>query len=63
LGGHSQTVQDLLAARKVMRQKRPLWPIVATAQHPVWIVGHRLDERVRVTDPSQHIVRLTCKKE
>ena len=63
LGGHSQPIQDLLGDRKVMREKRPLWPIVATTQHPVWIVGHRLDERVRVTNISRRIIHLTCTKE
>jgi tRNA(Ile)-lysidine synthase len=63
LGGHSQPIQDLLSSRKVMRERRPLWPIVATAQHPVWIVGQHLDERVRVTNTSRRIIHLTCTKE
>lgn len=61
LGGHSQAIQDLLSDRKVTRGKRPLWPIVATESHPAWIVGLHLDERVRVTEQSPHIVQLICK--
>ncbi|MCP4422480.1 MAG: tRNA lysidine(34) synthetase TilS [Chloroflexi bacterium] len=60
LAGHSQPIQDLLTNRKVMREKRPLWPIIATAQHPVWIVGQHLDERVRVSNTSRRIIHLTC---
>ncbi len=60
MAGHSQAIQDLLSDRKVARGKRPLWPIVATAQYPVWIVGQHLDERVRVTEKSRHVVRLHC---
>ena len=60
LGGHSQTIQDLLSDRKVERGRRPLWPVVATENHPAWIVGQHLDERVRVTEQSRRIVQLTC---
>ena len=60
LGGHSQAIQNLLSDRKVARGKRPLWPIVATGSHPAWIVGLHLDERVRVTEQSPHIVQLIC---
>jgi tRNA(Ile)-lysidine synthase len=58
--GHSQSIQDLLGDRKVARGKRPLWPIVVTSEHPVWIVGQHLDERVRVTEKTRRVVQLTC---
>ena len=38
-----------------------LWPVLATNEHPVWIVGLHLDERVRVTENSLRVVRLTCR--
>ena len=60
LGGHSQTIQDLLSDRKVERGRRPLWPVVATENHPAWIVGQHLDERARVTEQSRRIVQLIC---
>ena len=62
MGGHSQAIQDLLSDRKVERVKRPLWPVVATNDHPVWIVGLHLDERSRVTSQSLRVVQLTCKQ-
>jgi len=61
MGGHSQAIQDLLSDRKVAGGKRPLWPVVATAEHPVWIVGQHLDERVRVTQKTRRVVQLTCR--
>ena len=61
MAGHSQAIQDLLSDRKVTRGKRPLWPIVATDHYPVSIVGQHLDERVRVTEKSRHVVRLHCR--
>lgn len=60
MGGRSQAIQDLLSDRKVGRGERPLWPIVVTDRHPVWIVGQHLDERVRVTEKTLHVVRLSC---
>jgi tRNA(Ile)-lysidine synthase len=60
MGGHSQAIQDLLSDRKVRRGQRPLWPVVATNEHPVWIVGQHLDERVRVEETSRRVVQLIC---
>ena len=60
MAGHSQRIQDLLADRKVSGGKRPLWPVVATANHAAWIVGQHLDERVCVGETAVGIVQLTC---
>ena len=60
MGGHSQAIQDLLSDRKVARGLRPLWPIVATGEYPVWIVGKHLDERARVTEKTLRVVRLSA---
>ena len=61
MAGRSQPIQDLLSDRKVARGHRMLWPVLATNEHPVWIVGLHLDERVRVTENSLRVVRLTCR--
>lgn len=61
MAGQSQAIQDLLSDRKVARGKRPLWPIVATAENPIWIVGQHLDERARITEKTRHVVQLICK--
>ncbi|MEZ4593842.1 MAG: tRNA lysidine(34) synthetase TilS [Chloroflexota bacterium] len=60
LGGQSQKIADLLSNRKVARAVRPLWPIVATAEHPVWVVGCQVDERVRVQQKTLRLIKLTC---
>lgn len=61
MGGRTQAVQDLLSDRKVAQRNRALWPIVATNEHPVWIVGQHLDERARVTEKTLRVVQLTCR--
>ncbi|WP_420644545.1 tRNA lysidine(34) synthetase TilS [Candidatus Leptofilum sp.] len=60
MDGQSQKIVDLLSNRKVEQVGRPLWPIVATSKHPVWIVGQHVDNRARVTDESLRIVSLLC---
>lgn len=60
MGGQSQKIADLLSNRKVDRDLRPLWPIVASADHPVWIVGLQMDERARVEENSLRPVQLIC---
>jgi tRNA(Ile)-lysidine synthase len=63
LGGHSQSIQDLLSDRKVAREERPLWPVVAVADQPAWIVGLHLDERVRMQASTRQIVQLRCARQ
>lgn len=60
MAGQSQKIADLLSNRKVAGPLRPLWPIVVTAQHPVWIVGLQIDERMRVTENRQQTAVLRC---
>ncbi len=60
MSGHSQAIQDLLAARKVRGGQRPLWPVVATEKIPAWIVGQHLDNRMCVTAQTRTVVQLMC---
>ncbi|MCA9916502.1 MAG: tRNA lysidine(34) synthetase TilS [Anaerolineales bacterium] len=60
MAGQSQAIADLLSNRKVARGERPLWPIVATDHHPVWVVGYQLDDRARLKDTTLRPVQLTC---
>jgi hypothetical protein len=60
MGGHSTSLKKEMINRKIGRLLRPSWPIVALSEHLVWLVGHHIDERVRVTATSKRIVRLRC---
>lgn len=60
--GRHATVKEVMINRKVAQGLRPLWPIVAHEEHLVWLVGHQVDERVRVTKTSRRIIRLTCRR-
>lgn len=59
LDGHSTSLKKMMIDRKIPQPMRANWPIVAT-DHPVWLVGHVLDERHRVTPNSQRVVHLEC---
>lgn len=60
--GRHATVKEVMINRKIAQTLRPLWPIVSHEAHLVWLVGQQVDERVRVTDTSRRIIRLTCRR-
>lgn len=53
-------LKEIMIDRKIPTHLRERWPVVATQDHTVWIVGHVMDERVRVISGAQRIVRLRC---
>jgi tRNA(Ile)-lysidine synthase len=59
LGG-SASLKKVMIDRKIPAAARARWPLVATAEHPVWLVGHVLDERARVGPESRRIIHLEC---
>lgn len=56
----SASLKEVMSDRKIPAAARALWPVVATAEHPVWLAGHVLDERARVGPESRRVVRLEC---
>jgi tRNA(Ile)-lysidine synthase len=53
-------LKEIMIDRKIPAHLRERWPVVATQDHTVWIVGHVMDERVRVISRAEHVVRLRC---
>ncbi len=60
MDGRSAKLKDVMINRKIARDLRPYWPIVAHEKHAVWLVGQQIDERVRVTAVSQNIWQIRC---
>jgi tRNA(Ile)-lysidine synthase len=55
----SKKIQDLFVDRKVPRHRRDAVPIVVDESGQIlWVAGHGIDERFRVTDPSQAVLVL-----
>lgn len=53
-------LKEIMIDRKMPAHLRRRWPILATKDHAVWVVGHIIDERVRVISGEQRVVRLRC---
>ena len=61
LGG-GKKLQDFFVDRKVARQTRDSVPLVVDeSDRIIWVAGHGIDERFRVTDPAQGVVVLRLK--
>ncbi len=60
MDGRTVSFQDFMVNIKLPAEYRSHWPIVATMAHPVWLVGHRIDERAKVSKKDQQIIHLQC---
>lgn len=62
LDGHHKRLTDVMIDRKLPEPLRARWPVVATAAHAVWLVGHVVDERARVPQhPVGPLLALACR--
>ncbi len=63
LAGKSTKLKKVMINCKIPVQLRPFWPIVTNEKDEiVWVVGHQLDERFKVTAVSTQAIKLECKK-
>jgi tRNA(Ile)-lysidine synthase len=58
--GHTVKIKDLMINRKIPVHLRRRWPLVVYQDQVIWVVGHHLDERVRVTADTRHLIKLQC---
>src|SRR5690606_12087740 len=54
----TRSLQRVLIDRKVPRAERARTPVVTLDDQPVWIVGHRIDERFKVTPATRTVLEL-----
>ncbi|MFB6099555.1 MAG: tRNA lysidine(34) synthetase TilS, partial [Salinibacter sp.] len=57
----SKTVSDLLTEEKVPPHRRDTVAVLCTRDHVAWVVGHRLDHRVRVRPDTDRVARLVLR--
>jgi tRNA(Ile)-lysidine synthase len=62
MNGRSAKVKEVMINRKIGARWRANWPIVAGPTHLIWLTGHALDERMKISKESTTIVQLTCYK-
>ena len=56
---HEKKVQDILVDKHIARTERDAIPLFFSASHCIWLAGVALDERVRLTSRTEHIIRLS----
>lgn len=54
----SKKLQDFFVDSGIPRRRRSRVPLLAAGDRIVWVVGHRLDGRFRITERSAHALRL-----
>ena len=54
-------LQDYFTDAHVPRAERAHIPLVFGRDHLLWVVGHRLDDRVRITPATRRAIRLTMR--
>jgi tRNA(Ile)-lysidine synthase len=57
MGGHRKKVSDLLVELKIPRPLKSRVYVLESAGAIAWVVGHRLDERFRVTEATGRVWR------
>ena len=58
LGGHGKRLSDYLTDRKVPRWFRSGWPVLLDGGEVVWVGGHQIADRVRITESSRGVIHL-----
>ena len=54
----SKKLQDFMVDAKIPRALRDRIPLVCSEGQIIWVVGWRIDQRVRVTDATEHVLRI-----
>ncbi|MFC1998023.1 tRNA lysidine(34) synthetase TilS [Chloroflexota bacterium] len=54
----SKSLKDFMVDLKIPKARRDGIPIVCSAKHIIWVVGHRIDERASVSASTKRIIRL-----
>jgi len=56
--GQLKKLQDFMVDAKISQAWRDYLPLVCSPQHILWVVGWRIDERVKVTSATKQLLRL-----
>ena len=62
LDGKTQKVSDVMINRKVPRRVRDRWPLVLSGEEILWIPGHRVSEKARITTETRRRLELGLKR-
>jgi len=62
MGGKRKKIKEYFIDLKVLRKDREIIPVLASAEGILWIIGHRTDERFKVTPAAEKILQVTAFK-
>jgi tRNA(Ile)-lysidine synthase len=55
----TQKLKDFFIDHKVPKFERPKIPLLISGEMIAWIVGYRIDERVKLTEKTRKVLKLT----
>jgi len=58
MSGHSVLLREFMINVKIPAPARHDYPLVVSPEHIVWLPGYRIDERVKVTGATRHVLSL-----
>lgn len=56
MDGRSKSIQDFFVDLKVPVAERGGWPLIVSGERIVWVPGHRVDERAKVTSETRRVL-------
>jgi tRNA(Ile)-lysidine synthase len=54
----TQKLKEFFIDHKIPRTERPKIPLLISGERIIWIVGHRIDERVKVTEKTKRVLKV-----
>jgi tRNA(Ile)-lysidine synthase len=54
----TQKLKEFFIDHKIPRTERPKIPLLISGEKIIWIVGHRIDERVKVTEKTKKVLKV-----
>ncbi len=57
----SKKLKEYFIDNKVPREKRDGIPLIASANEVVWIIGHKISDKFKVTENTKRVLKLTVK--
>ncbi|MEK7822353.1 MAG: tRNA lysidine(34) synthetase TilS, partial [Planctomycetota bacterium] len=57
--GGEKKLKDFFIDEKIPRPRRDDWPLVCDSKRPVWVVGLRMDERLKITPSTRRAIKLS----
>jgi tRNA(Ile)-lysidine synthase len=53
-------LKDFFISRKIPKEQRRHIPLLTSNKDIMWVVGHRIDERYKVTEQSKNVMQVAA---